>query len=93
MPASTPPAKPAVIWLVLIALTLIAVGVFEGRLLTQLAPLIIVSIAAFKSRLVIVHYMEVAQAPGHWRFLYETWVFVAAAIIIIGHYVTVLRAG
>ena len=39
----------------------------------------------------VVHFMEVSQAPGNWRLLYETWVFVAAVIIVIGHYVALAR--
>ena len=48
-------------------------------------------IAAAKARLVILHYMEAKHAPAHWLFLYETWNFSAAAIIIIGHYVTLAK--
>ena len=39
----------------------------------------------------VVHFMEVSQAPDNWRLLYETWVFVAAVIIVIGHYVALAR--
>lgn len=79
--------SPLAVWLLLMALTLVSFALFEGRLLASLSTLVIVAIAACKARLVVKHFMEVAHAPGHWRFLYETWVFVAAAIIVIGHYV------
>jgi hypothetical protein len=75
----------------LMTLTLVSFALFEGQVLASFASFVIVAIAAFKARLVVQHFMEVAHAPGHWRFLYETWVFVAAAIIIIGHYVTLAR--
>ena len=83
--------SPFVVWLGLIFLTLASFGIFAGRILASLSTLAIVAIAAFKSRLVILHFMEATHAPGNWRFLYETWVFVVAAIIIIGHYVTIAR--
>lgn len=75
----------------LIALTLLSLVVFEGHFLGSLAVLAMVAIAAIKSRLVIIHFMEATHAPGNWRFLYETWNFVVAAIIVIGHYVTLAR--
>ena len=82
---------PRVIWLLLLALTLASFVLFEGRYLASLSTLVIVTIAACRARLVVVHFMEVSQAPENWRPLYETWVFVAAAIIVIGHYVTLAR--
>ncbi len=84
-------AIPRLVWAALIAMTLVSLVVFEGHLLGSLSVLAIVIIAAFKSRLVIVHFMEATHAPGNWRFLYETWNFVVAAIIAIGHYVTLAR--
>ena len=85
------PLAPVTVWLSLIALTLLSFGVFEGHVLRALSTFAIVTIAAGKSRLVILHFMEARHAPGNWRFLYETWVFIAAAIIVIGHYVTLAR--
>lgn len=80
-----------VIWLALMTLTLLSFALFERQMLASFATLVIVALAAYKARLVVQHFMEVAHAPGHWRILYETWVFVAAAIIAIGHYVTLAR--
>ena len=88
---TTASRSPLVIWLMLMTLTLVSFGLFEGHVLAALSSFVIVAIAACKARLVVQHFMEVAHAPGHWRFLYETWVFVAAAIIVIGHYVTLAR--
>jgi hypothetical protein len=42
-------------------------------------------IAAAKSRLVILNYMEAHRAARHWRFLYETWSFAVTAAIVIGY--------
>lgn len=82
---------PNIVWGILVGLTLVSFAVFEGHFLESLAVLAIVGIAGFKARLVILHFMEATHAPGHWRFLYETWNFVVVAIIVIGHYVTLSR--
>ncbi len=83
--------SPRAVWLLLIGLTVVSFTLFEGHWLTSLSTLVVVVIAACKARLVVRHFMEVAHAPGNWRFAYETWVFVAAAIIVIGHYVGAAR--
>lgn len=77
-----------VIWMVLVALTLTSLLIVEGSLLGPYSSIVIVLIAAAKSRMVILHYMEAKHAPQHWRFLYETWNFAATAIIVIGQYMT-----
>lgn len=83
---------PSVVWLLLVGLTLVSVGLFEGGVLGSALSVVIVLIAAVKSRMVILHYMEAKHASGRWRFLYELWNFAAAATIIIG-YVLSARAG
>ena len=83
---------PATLWMVLVGLTVLAVAICEEQLLGTYSSFVIVLIAAAKARLVILHYMEARHAPAHWRFLYETWNFSAAAIIIIGHYVALAKA-
>ena len=83
---------PSVVWLALIGLTLISVGLFEGGMLGPALSVVIVLIAAVKSRMVILHFMEAKHVSGRWRFLYELWNFSAAATIIIG-YVLGVRAG
>ncbi len=85
--------RPVITWLLLVCLTLTSVGVFEGDWLGALSTLVIVLIAGIKAHMVMMHFMEAAHAPGRWRLLYETWVFAAAALIAIGHYVTLARLG
>jgi heme/copper-type cytochrome/quinol oxidase subunit 4 len=76
---------PVVVWCLLCALTLLSVALFEGGWRRSVASIIIVLIAAMKSRLVILHYMEANRAARHWRFLYETWNFAVTATIVIGY--------
>jgi len=80
--------EPFRLWLLLIVLTIIAWVVFEGHLARSLGSTAAVLIAAIKSRLVILHYMEAKHASKKWRQLYETWNFSCASLIIIGNLVT-----
>ena len=82
---------PGVVWCRLCGLTLLSLTLIEGGWHRSVASIIIVLIAAVKSRLVILHYMEANRAARHWRFLYETWNFAITAMIVIG-YVMSLRA-
>jgi Prokaryotic Cytochrome C oxidase subunit IV len=77
-------ATPVAIWVALCTLTVVSVLVVEGGWWRSVAPVLIVLIAAVKSRMVILHYMEARHARPHWRFLYEAWNFAAAATLIIG---------
>jgi heme/copper-type cytochrome/quinol oxidase subunit 4 len=76
---------PVAVWCVLCGLTLLSVALVEGGWRRSVASIIIVLIAATKSRLVILHYMEANRAARHWRFLYETWNFAVTATIVIGY--------
>jgi heme/copper-type cytochrome/quinol oxidase subunit 4 len=84
-------SAPEVVWCILCGLTVLSVALVEGGWRRSLASILIVLIAAIKSRLVILHYMEANRAARHWRFLYETWNFAVSATIIIG-YTMSLRA-
>jgi len=76
---------PMVVWCALCGLTLLSVALVEEGWQRNVASILIVLIAAVKSRLVILHYMEVSRASRHWRFLHETWNFAVSATIIIGY--------
>ncbi len=76
---------PLVVWCALCGLTLLSVALIEEAWQRSVASILIVLIAAVKSRLVILHYMEANRALIHWRFLYATWIFAVSATIIIGY--------
>ena len=80
-----PRNAPVVVWCMLCGLTLLSVALVEEGWHRSVASIIIVLIAAVKSRLVILHYMEANRAARHWRFLYETWNFAVTATIVIGY--------
>jgi len=81
--------RPAVVWGVLCALTAASVTLVEGGWFRSAAPVCIMLLAAAKSRLVILEYMEARRAARHWRFLYETWNFTVTAMVIIGYAMSV----
>ena len=43
---------------------------------------LIILLAAFKTRLVLIHFMELGHAPRRWRLLFEIWPIACAAIIL-----------
>jgi heme/copper-type cytochrome/quinol oxidase subunit 4 len=81
----SPSNSPMVVWCILCGLTLLSVSLVEGGWHRSVASVVIVLIAALKSRMVILHYMEAYRAARHWRFLYETWNFAVTSTIIIGY--------
>ena len=87
------PSEPAVtVWLLLILLTIGSFAVIEGGLFAIVAPVIVIGIAAYKARLIMMHFMELKSAPRTWRIMYTTWIGVAATIILVGNYVAVLAS-
>ncbi|MEY2892184.1 MAG: hypothetical protein RJA98_2092 [Pseudomonadota bacterium] len=76
--------RPIVVWACLCALTVASVLLAESGRWRSATPVLIVLIAAVKSRMVILNYMEARHALAHWRFLYETWNFAVAATLIMG---------
>jgi heme/copper-type cytochrome/quinol oxidase subunit 4 len=75
---------PTLVWCILCTLTILSIALVEGGWWRDATSAIIVLVAAAKSRLVMVHYMEAKRAARHWRFLYEMWNFAMAATIVLG---------
>ena len=88
-----PGSQAATIWCVLCTLTGVSVTLVEGGWLKGVAPILVMMIAALKSRLIILRYMEANRAAKRWRFLYETWNFTVTAMIIIGYVVSTGSVG
>ena len=73
-------------WLVLVALTLTSFALAEGAGAARLAATSVILIAAFKVRLIFIHFMELEWRPAPWRYLFELWAVASAAIIIGGYW-------
>jgi heme/copper-type cytochrome/quinol oxidase subunit 4 len=77
--------SPTIVWLILIALTGIAVGTAERLAWREAATVTIFALAAVKAYLVITHYIETDRAPPQWRTLYPLWAGVIGLTLIVGH--------
>ncbi len=78
------PAIPA--WAVLVVLTIfslsLAFGVFaEGAEAERIMTCGVLLVAFFKVRLVIMHFMEVGNAPVALRAVMEAWVILVCALL------------
>jgi heme/copper-type cytochrome/quinol oxidase subunit 4 len=77
--------SPTRIWLILIALTGVAVFTAERLAWRDAATITIFALAAAKAYLVITHYMETDRAPPQWRTLYPLWAGAVGVTLIAGH--------
>jgi heme/copper-type cytochrome/quinol oxidase subunit 4 len=77
--------SPTTVWLILIALTGIAVGTAKRLAWREAATVTIFALAAVKAYLVITHYMETDRDPPQWRTLYPLWAGVIGLTLIVGH--------
>jgi len=77
-------------WAVLLLLTATSFVTIEAGLLPSLAAVMIIGIAAYKARMIMIHFMEVNLAARAWRTIYMAWIIVAASIILIGNYMAVV---
>lgn len=46
----------------------------------------IIVVAVIKARLIILHFMEVRDAPPKWRLMYETWYVSIGLMLMIGEF-------
>jgi heme/copper-type cytochrome/quinol oxidase subunit 4 len=75
------------IWLLLLCVTALAWWLVEQHSLSaHLASSAALAIAAFKVRLVFLHFMELQSAPLRWRLAFEAWVLLVFGIILLGYW-------
>ena len=71
------------VWLFLMAATIATTWWLSKDGFSPLVGTVaIFAIAAFKVRLVLLHFMELKSAPLPWRLIFEAWVLLATAAII-----------
>ncbi len=81
------------IWLILMVATCATTWwLSKDSVSAQVGTMAIVLIAAFKIRLVLLHFMELRHAPTPWRLIFEAWVLIATAAIL-GLYLQTPTAG
>lgn len=75
------------IWLLLLAATGLSWWLVERQVLdARLAGSAALGIAAFKVRLVFLHFMELRSAPPRWRLAFEAWLLLFFFIIFLGYW-------
>jgi heme/copper-type cytochrome/quinol oxidase subunit 4 len=74
-------------WLILIVLTTGSFSLVEGGVAGLIAAPMVIGIAAYKARLIMVHFMEINLTPRPWRAMYTSWTIVVATIILAGNYI------
>jgi len=72
-------------WLVLVAATLVLLALVENDAPPRVATVAVLLIAAFKVRLVFLHFMELAGGVQPWRRVAEVWVG-AVTVLLVGVY-------
>ena len=72
-------------WLALVIATLVVFALVENDAPARSATVAIMLIAAFKVRLVFLHFMELSSGAMPWRLVTEIWVG-AVTVVIVGLY-------
>jgi caa(3)-type oxidase subunit IV len=78
----TAPARVAVVWLVLLAATLLSWESAHSAGEYRLASSVVLLIAFLKARLIGLEFMELRGAPRVLRFIFETWAVLACATLL-----------
>jgi caa(3)-type oxidase subunit IV len=76
------PARVAVVWLVLLAATLLSWESAHSAGEYRLASTVVLLIAFLKARLIGLEFMELRAAPRVLRFIFEAWVVLACATLL-----------
>jgi len=63
----------------------------SGASTSMAATAAILVIAAVKVRLVMIHFMELKDAPLKWRLFFEAWVVVFSSVILAGFWLAAGR--
>ena len=77
------PARVAVVWLVLLAATLLSWESAHSAGGYRLASTVVLLIAFLKARLIGLEFMELRGAPAVLRFIFEGWVVGACATLVV----------
>lgn len=75
------------VWLVLVTATLLSWWLVEhDSVPARVATTAALAIAAFKARLVFLHFMELRSAPWPWRALFEAWALLCTAAMLAAYW-------
>ena len=83
---------PSLVWAVLMLATCASTWWLKSGAATSMAATAaILVIAAVKVRLVMIHFMELKDAPLKWRLFFEAWVVVFSSVILAGFWLAAGR--
>ncbi len=81
------------VWVVLMTATCASTWWLKSGAATSMAATAaILVIAAVKVRLVMVHFMELKDAPLVWRLLFEAWAVIFPGAILVGFWLAAKAA-
>ena len=80
--------KNSVTWLALVVATCVSSAFVEGYSVKQIAVPVALMFAWFKIRMVVLHFMELRDAPIGWRLLLEGWIMLVTAIVLTSYVLT-----
>ena len=69
-------------WLALVAATVGSWWLAEHRGAGAWTVSLVMSVAVFKVRLVLLHFMELNLAPRAWRLAFDAWTLVGVGLIV-----------
>jgi hypothetical protein len=75
------PGRISVTWFALVAATLGLACLSEHSARGRVVVPLLTFIAAFKVRLVFLHFMELSITRPPWRYIFEGWILVCALLI------------
>ncbi len=78
--------RPAHVWIILVAATLLSWFLKGDAVAAQLAATAVILIAACKINLVISHFMELKWQPAPYRLVVTGWLALVTTIIIGGYW-------
>lgn len=79
------------VWLLLSMATIVTTWILsKDNVATATATVATVLIAAWKVRLVLLHFMELNHAPWGVRLLFEGWPLLASGAVLVPYFLTAL---
>lgn len=73
-------------WLLLVGITLAGCLLTSDAADGHMTTTVVILLAAFKIRMVIIHFMEVPWAAHPWRIVLELWLVLVTTIILGGYW-------
>lgn len=74
---------PVIVWLILVAASLSTTWIGDHNLsFAQWGTVIVMLVAAIKTRLILTYYMEINTTPLALRLVYDAWIVLTTAAIL-----------